>query len=81
MLQDIANWFRRRSGPQDDLKMFFEETTEMCFKSCVSSGLLGNRQKLTEKERACVRKCTEEKIKIFLQIEESLENSVKQANE
>lgn len=76
MFERVLGWFRGENTSQEDLKMFFEQTTEMCFKECVSipkyRSLFRNQKSLTEKEKECVRNCTQKKIKHFLEIENSI---------
>ncbi|KAI5142992.1 hypothetical protein NEPAR06_0667 [Nematocida parisii] len=76
MLGRIWSWFGRNSTEQEDLRMFFEETTGMCFQECVilsKSRLLGKtKNELTEREKECIKKCTERKLKLFLEVEKAI---------
>lgn len=75
MLEKVWKWLGSGgSREEEDLKMFFEETTGMCFKECVKPAKYSifSKKSLTDKEKKCIQKCTLRKIDSFLEIEEEL---------
>ncbi|EHY66319.1 hypothetical protein NEAUS04_0423 [Nematocida ausubeli] len=76
MLTSVWRWVSRQNTAQEDLKMFFEETTNMCFDECVKASKYQFMGKpagsLSKKEQACVKSCTLKKIKLFLEVEDAI---------
>lgn len=75
MLGKVRKWLSSDSNrQQEDLRIFFEETTAICFKDCIkpSKYTFFSKKNLTDKEKSCVKACTLKKIQEFLEIEEEL---------
>lgn len=70
----IIEWFRG-STAQNDLKVFFEKTTEECFTACVSA----KGTALTPKEAECVEACTRKRVALLRAIEEAMESKLRQS--
>ncbi|KAI5189364.1 hypothetical protein NEMIN01_0427 [Nematocida minor] len=75
MLERVWKWMGGESAAQqEDLRVFFEETTSLCFKECVKPSRFSflAKKTLTEKEKKCVTACTLKKVQLFMEIEEEL---------
>ncbi|KAI5191454.1 hypothetical protein NECID01_1448 [Nematocida sp. AWRm77] len=67
----LVEWIRGR--PQNDIKIFFERTTEECFSACVGM----RSAELTPKEAKCVEACAKKRIELLRAIEEAMEAKLK----